>query len=324
MMSRLNKLLQGPKVLSTEEIDEIVRIVNNCFQRNNKPLSIDPDDIDPLLSELTDKPGYLLKMRDTERNPLRLYLDKCAPSYVGSTLPLYHFKSIPRIIEVVNSGKIKLFNMHAQSENDNSELFEFYKRLGTFNFPEILTAKNNTFILSLTEHANSEEMWETFGLKDEGACLEVQFDIGTKHKCYDIRNVFYDSGYDIDFISDAIFDLYSTKKLFMTVPGHHFFSQYYKRDRYRNEREVRLSLYYPENMKLFGTDYDLGREEFLGMFPEGTLPNGKRYVTVPLKNSLFEIRIISLYFGSKAQHEEVEELLRTCTAKGVLCRCRKY
>lgn len=89
--------------------------------------------------------------------------------------------------------------MDAQNENDNAELFEFYKRLVTFNLSELNSVRENTFILCFTEHANSYDMWEQYANKDKGACIEFEFILKKKHKCFDLRKIFYDNGYDIDF-----------------------------------------------------------------------------------------------------------------------------
>ena len=119
----------------------------------------------------------------------------------------YHFKSVKRAIDILETGTVQLTALYYHARNDSTEYSEFLQRTGQLRpliTGEIDELKKKSFVLCLSKGTRREEFWNQYAMQDRGVCLGLRFFIGQTQlqHCVDFRDVTYDTGYRFDFINE--------------------------------------------------------------------------------------------------------------------------
>lgn len=220
----------------------------------------------------------------------------------------YHFKSVERAIDILDTGTVQLTALYYQAENDRAEYSEFLQRTGYFrplNTGDIDEMKRKSFVLCVTKSASREKFWNQYAKQDTGVCLGLRYDMGQQQLqgCVDFRDVTYETGYRFDFINE-IRDQFKHefgKEPF--IEGILKFARFYKRGKYSWEDESRISfdyMTYPELCNVFPIQRDV--------------QNGKitrEYIIVPLKNEYFTLDVDEIICGKQVNSADQARLLST-------------
>jgi len=113
--------------------------------------------------------------------------------------------------------------------------------------------REQIYIYCLTRNP-SDEHWKRYGNNEKNVCIEYNFNPkpNVNDEAFKYGNVYYDKGYDFDFLREINYYIRTEYGLFFNQNGWTRFALFYKRDRYRWEEETRLSL----NSMLYGSVKD--------------------------------------------------------------------
>jgi hypothetical protein len=102
--------------------------------------------------------------------------------------------------------------------------------------------RKRIYIYCLTRNPSSRH-WKEYGNNDENICIKYNFKPKTdNNEAFKYGNVYYDNGYDFDFLREINYYVRTEYGLFFNPSGWTRFALFYKRDKYRWEEETRLSL----------------------------------------------------------------------------------
>jgi hypothetical protein len=300
--------------LSTGEKKEIANIFNSVFTKYSLPLNLDENAIkDMCISRILNI--------DEEDNPLFQHLRNLIVTRKGSTDPFYHFKSFERAKSILIDGNIPASNLSSNSENDFSEYSEFFRRIGAFNpfstdnpiekgfnfdkegKSKIDEWRDDIFILCFTNDFRNPQFWKEYVNNYDGVCLKFQFHFKDHLDSwkYDFRNVFYDTGYDLDFINEISHLLRIKNKLVVSPTGYTKFSLHYKRLKYKWENETRLSFNYTNNKDL-ATVFTVNNDP---KYPV------RKFILLPQSNQFFDWKINEIICGYHITDGQMDELRKS-------------
>lgn len=312
-LKQLLYFLRGKKMmlLQNTDIDKIAIIFNTIFKKYNLPLKLDCNQIKAVCI------ARILNIHEND-NPLFHHLRNLIISRKFSTDPFYHFKSFDRAMEILGDNKIPASNLSSNSENDFSEYSEFFRRIGAFepfttahpieegfNFnkdgkSKIDEWRDDIFILCFTNDFRNPKFWQEYVNNYEGVCLKFNFKF-KKHLDswkFDFRNIFYDTGYDLDFINEISHMLRINHQLVVNPTGFTKFSLHYKRLKYQWENETRLSFNYSQYKELgniFNTNIDAKNIN-------------RKYILLPKSNQFFDWEISEVICGYRITDDQITEL----------------
>lgn len=262
-------------------------------------------------------------------DPIKTLFRLLAKNRYADLGQFHHFKSFPVALDIIKSKSIQVSNLVANQENDFAEFSEFYKRVGLYkgfiplDYAEQLKqgvfnanalcqldiTRENTFILCLTQDNHNERFWAEYGVNDTGIAIGLRFSEfreDQKHQ-YNFRDVFYDSGYSLDFLNQINFDLKKEFGSILYFSELHKFTPFYKRGKYSWENETRLSFMYKHE------NYDTG-VTLDSVFPIQTDQHTlRKYICLPIDNPdmpnpLFKLTIDEVVCGSKVTNVQFQEL----------------
>jgi hypothetical protein len=243
-----------------------------------------------------------------------------------------HYKSCDLALKIIVEKSIQVSNLASNDNNDFSEYSEFYKRIGLLYQllpkdyrltpegemmdPGAVTpadqVRKEIFILCLTQDNHNERFWREYASNDSGVAIGFRFshfDPNLNNAlCYDLRDVYYDEGYSVDFINEINYHIRKEFKKIAFSGGITTFSKFYKRDKYRWENETRLCFDYDKET-VFGKGHTLEQH-----FPiEHDIKTGRTYIDLPLKgnakkNPFFELEITEVVCGKYVSDPEFEAL----------------
>ncbi len=298
--------------MTQKEKIEAAKIINNAFASANFDLTI------PQVTwqDILDRPGYITFQGN---NPFDFIFGHLARGRIYDYGQFTHFKSLDIAISIINSKSIQISNLKSNQENDYSEFTEFLRRMEfyhhllpqnycqqvaskTFN-PGVPSAadidRENIFILCFAQDCHNDKFWLNYSNDDRGVAINFKFRFyHPDHLAkYDFRDVYYDNGYDFDFVT---FINYYFKQKFSRVllPGGFVkFARFYKRAKYNWEHETRLSFHFDPTMP-----FGLGTA-FVNDFPIHTDPvSGRKFLNIPLSgnplgNPYFDLDIVEVVCG---------------------------
>lgn len=242
-------------------------------------------------------------------NKLIPIFSELATSRISDTGQFYHFKpSVDRVRQIIQSKEIELSALYYLGQSDYAEYSEFFKRTGFFGMfykNKVDDRKKKIFILCFTKNARENRFWSDYSDNDNGACIVFRFEFlnGPYRHLFDLRDVYYDAGYEFEFINDLRYKFvrYFGKELFLE--GINKFAQFYKRGKYKWENETRLS---------FDYDFDDAALLKLDYFPiqQGTDKNGnvREYIKLKLNNHFFNLNIEEIICGHKVTEAQKQDI----------------
>jgi hypothetical protein len=145
--------------------------------------------------------------------------------------------------------------------------------------------------------------------QDKGVCMEfeIQENPYKDNWIWDFREVYYGNENNFLFLKEIIRHFKSVHNIDIVFPSHKF-AQFYKRDNYSWEDEVRISIQ-EEDMLGFKGSFD----ELFKIIPieeENGKYGKRRYLNAELSNCLFTISIKNVYLGKSFSFLCNRELIR--------------
>lgn len=219
-----------------------------------------------------------------------------------------------RLTEILTTKKFRIYNLNAQEDNDFAEYTEMYRRLGHDTNERIEEARRDTYILCLAKEMHNERMWCEY-TKNHGVSFRVKIHKkATQPLQWSFKDIYYDSGYDLDFYQEARFRVQRFAQYLM-IPQISGLCHFYKRDKYRWENESRISIkdipggILPHNA-IFANACHNHFEMHKGA-------NDHNYILADLDNVLFEMRIEEVYFERNIDPQKYAALASACLASGI-------
>lgn len=237
--------------------------------------------------------------QDHPNNPLKLHLHSLYLDLKTNSNNKYYRYFMPhQLRSLLKSKTIQMSSMRANAKNDPQEYIEYFKTIGVnANQKVIEDAQNSTYILCFSESHNDKKIWKEY-VNDKGVCIECEITSKSspRNKLWDFRKVYYGAGSEFVALADIISTFKISHNIDIVSPAHKF-AQFYKRNNYSWECESRICIQ-EEVISFVKDEYD----EIFKEFPRKTQkhPWGeRRYIEVPLDNSLFRIQILKVYLGPR-------------------------
>lgn len=311
------------KSFTKKDLERIAEIINSHIPKEQLNCLVPPVTAENVMEAKTgtiDFIGY---------DPIKTLFRLLAKDRYADLGQFHHFKSFSVALDIIKSKSIQVSNLVANQENDFAEFSEFYKRVGLYkgfiplDYPEQLKkgafnanalcqldlTRENTFILCLTQDNHNEKFWHKYGRNDTGIAIGLRFSEfrEDQKRQYNFRDVFYDSGYSLDFLNQINYDLKREFGSMLYFSDLHKFTPFYKRGKYSWENETRLSFMYKHENYNLGVTLD-------SVFPIQTDQHTMRkYICLPIDNPdmpnpLFKLTIDEVVCGSKVTDTQFQEL----------------
>lgn len=261
--------------MSRSANNEVVDVINNILAKYNVSLK---------LKRNAPMSGHqLISFIYKEDNPITQFLLQTIPT-ADLTVTYFRCMKTEHAIQSLYNKSFRMSNIIANNSNDYAEFSEFFKRMGLFGSlipeqfcnmrcksngiychnslpnrkPKIDSMKDNSFILCFSKDI-TDKMWDNYCDGHRGVIFEVEIsknclstEIGG---IVDFRDVFYDSGYDLEFINEIQNELKIRFGRELFIEGITRFSYFYKRVRYKEEHETRIVLQNPTGYAINNSPY---------------------------------------------------------------------
>jgi hypothetical protein len=277
--------------LSPNQVDDFISEMNAIASSYNAAIQFTPDDW----------AGFIQDSRwvynDHAGNPLKNYLRSLTPDRKSNTgNSLFRFMSSGRLSQILSTDKIQISNMLSNFENDAEEYKHYFGLISpSYSTAQIEKYRERTFILCMTKSHTNGRMWKEY-TEDKGVCVEFEIQVNPykDNWIWDFREVHYGNANNFTFLINIINTFKSKHGIDIVFPSHKF-AQFYKREHYSWEGEVRISIQ-EEDMIGFRDSFD----ELFRIIPieEENGKHGKRrYLNPGLSNCLFTLNIKKVYLG---------------------------
>lgn len=224
---------------------------------------------------------------------------------------------------LINNNTIQATSLHSLSSNDHTEYSEFFKRIDVkYIMDKNFDAdKKNKYVFCFTKNWRTERFWREYADDYKGVCVGFRFIVKKNSPQFNetgidgilIRDVYYDSGYDFEFINKLRYEFlkHFNKELFLS--GSSRFALFYKREKFKWEDETRLLINTSVSNKIFKNNL-VGKEEFYGENDQ------KRFFfNLNTDNCLFKLEITEIIIGKNADLD-ITELKNVCFSKNINAR----
>jgi hypothetical protein len=304
-------------MLNTDQKKRAVDLINNGLSLS--PVDVVPITIDDIFTSSDPNDRLIVFTQDIRtdgRNPFLEIFKKISKNRNGEEKDYYHFKNISRALEILDSKLIQINNLSSNEYNDFSEFSEFFNRIDAYN---ILVSKDfdgnisvfgesesdrirrNILIFCLSNDFTNQRFWNEYASNENGLCLKFHFSNFKSQDLYNFRDVFYDKGYDVEFIKHINYYIKLELSHFVATSGLHRFAQFYKRDKYRYECETRLTIdtNNPNRFKGVGLEIkNSGRRNYmeLPIIDNATI------------NPLFDIKLMEIISGNNVTEASKKEI----------------
>ena len=282
---------------SEDDLERMAEIVNNAIESTCFGPVVGKVTKDDFSHYEAGEVIYFSSTVSEALDPLQRIFDICATDRRFDSGQFFHFKSVKRAIEILDTGTVQLTALHYLDKKDRAEYSEFFQRTGHF-YPlvtgKIDDMKKKSFVLCFTKSSRQEEFWNHYAEQEDGVCLGMRYDIGAKElqRCVEFRDVTYDTGYLFDFINEIHYWFRREFEKNPFIEGVLPFARFYKRAKYSWEDESRISFDYYTN-----TD-----PPRCNPFPiQIVTENGKNreYIEVPLRNDYFTLSVDEIICGRR-------------------------
>ena len=243
------------------------------------------------------------------KNLFNNYFSALIPSRQNDRGIFFHTLRLEYAKKALETKEFRFYSLSSVQDKDYAEQIECYRRYATpyADFGLIKKSNENIFILCLSKDIRNEKMWEEYGNMDCGISLGFRYE----HKyhtdnpgMYDFRDVYYDSGYDLDFLNELQNHLYESTGQYINVDSISTFAKFYKRDKFRWENETRICFERnPCNIcgqKLFNFPFEIEHDE-----------NMRSFIRVPFENDFFHMTLSEIICGKNVSAQDYNILKNT-------------
>jgi hypothetical protein len=206
---------------SQERVAKIINNVLNNYDKVKTKICVEPNDF--TIENKYIKWADILKKGDNnfEMESIRRkgkfydYLFSLVKSRKEEQGVYYHFMKYEYAKKLIEEGKFQLSSLTHYEANDPFEYDAFLKRYFIYhdiNKDGMQRLKDNNFVLCLTDSFRNDYMWDNFCKNgDEIVAIGLRFSEFTKNKTlnsyFQLNDVYYDSGYDFEFLNEIQFYL---------------------------------------------------------------------------------------------------------------------
>lgn len=306
--------------------NRVVQIINDGLLRAQFSFQITPITI----ADISIGSGYFSII--TDNNPYEYIFGHLALSRIQNYIQFTHFKSLARALDIVTSKEVQVSNLTSNEYNDYAEYTEFLRRAEYYHslIPKDYCTqiqnktinagsrclsddvRDNTFILCFSQNYTNPRFWTDYAKNDTGVAIVFKFlNFSPDHyDKYDLRDVYYDSGYDFEFINYINYHL--RKEFgFAFIPGSTSkFARFYKRQSYAWETETRLCFNVDRTLP-YGLGVGIGN--MFQIFPDSNPASNRTFIKLPLvgnpnPNPLFSLTIDEIVVGSNVSGADYASL----------------
>ena len=283
-----------------------------------------------------------------KRNVLDLLFESFCESRKYDFGLFYHFKPFEYAYDMLLSDSIKMFNLKSQTENDFTELIEYYNRYNYFfdknkvSEKEVMSVED-VHVFCFTKHYRKREFWNLYANQGTGVCIAFEFkkfDLNSFKKAqfkkyannqipqrafsYEVRDVFYDSGYELDIVNEIRHKIFKEfgRDVLVSPSIATWFPYHYKRKKYQWEEEIRLSLKVNDFYFKIWTDLNLKEIDEIKIFETCKLSPDKVFLKIPFKNKIFHLAPKLVILGQNITLDNEVKITALCKSKKI--RCWKY
>ncbi len=281
------------RMTPSQKAQHIIQMNNICIT-NSFPIQFsDADWMDYTLGIST------WPYNDHPNNPLKSYLRNLIPDLSSNNNQSFYRYFKPKQLNLLlKTKKIQMSSMRSNAKNDSLEYIGYFKTLGSNVNPSVIDdAQNSTYILCFSDSHDDKKIWKEY-VNNTGVCIEcvITPKEPSKRRFWEFRSVYYGVGTEFSTLTDIITQFKNMHNIDIVFPTHKF-AQFYKRDSYSWERESRICIQ-EESLSIVKDEYEeifkeLVRKSEMHQWGE------RRYIDVPLRNSMFDIEIKKVYLGPK-------------------------
>jgi hypothetical protein len=228
---------------------------------------------------------------------------------------LFHYLPDIKFLEnILTKNEIRLYSLNKYLINGDRNEYRCFLETFGIDFQKFETQiekiKQDIFIWCLTTQENSERHWNEYANNKSGVAISVEFSKFTRNdNSFNLIPV----NYGLDFLSEIHRSLRQEFDVHLEILKYSKFAKYFKQNIYKWESEVRLcldaeSLDIHYKIQDFFKNPTEGRQEIQSMFTIYNDENENRYIQVPLKNKIFEIKIKQI-FCSKNHENQVRKII---------------
>jgi hypothetical protein len=302
--------------------NEIIDLIKEVFEKYKINIPVDYGDI-YLPAEMPEhirwKPKNENEINDpTLNNKIRIYFESNIKLRNYDFSRLFHYLKYEYAIKILENNKIQLSSLSYLWKNDPLEYSEFFRRIGMDNISGIEKIKDNIFVFCLSDNIRNEEAWKLYGNNESGIAIGFKFKWFSNKEEHEIlyllKDVYYYRNCDFDFYIELQNKLFKKFKRKFLLEGLSTFSKFYKREKYSWEREIRLCFDYDLNEFMCNNASKKGivwpNECNLKNYfnKEFDIESNRHFISVPLKNDLFELEINEIICGKKVSDEQMTHL----------------
>lgn len=269
-------------------------------------VDIHPDNTQPMIHLAVDK------------DHINELFESLSKDHRDESFAFYTFKKIDVAESIINSKKIQLTSLSSLSAIDCFEYIELMKRIDVYSDERkdiFYGYQNELFVLCFTSTPRNKKYWEerdTDKLNEIPVCLSFRFTFKEKIELVQFCDIYYDDGYDFDFINEINFYLFRSFSKRLNLGGIHFFSKFYKRNKFAWEEETRLCI--NNEMEKVDPQFKDGSLYQIKNDPLST----RAYAEMNFSNSVFTCEVDEIIIQLKHKHSnEIKTLLSSAKKKKI-------
>lgn len=171
---------------------------------------------------------------------------KQTPFYYAGELKFVHWTSLANLSSIINNSEVRLYNLINSEDEDE---FSYAGKLLSLSEQQISAIKERYFTASFCsyENLNSEYLWEKYGKSYAGVALVFSLvDNREQWDSFFLSDVYYELDSKFADFQNEIEQLkqkYNNGPTFMNDIWR--FAGFFKKQHYKDEKEVRLSCIFP-------------------------------------------------------------------------------
>jgi len=245
-------------------------------------------------------------------NPIQNYFEKIIKPYHDQYL--FHYTTAINAISILKNKQIKVSNLYHIFDKDPLEFFEFLYFTGLSNYNYNIETLKNIFVLCASNSQDQKELWDKFADKGEGVVFGFRNNYNNVDypSWFQIREVVYNSS-RFDFIKEIQSKLWLKYSLQLKIPNSYFISRFFKSNKFRKEKEIRLCF-----------DLNNAKENYIEDEPEQCDPlvswfikncsSGDKFI-LDFQNQIFSYKPEIVILGKNISKENQEKIIKYCGNK---------
>ncbi len=305
----------------------VAKIINTALKRSKHKIKVNWNDFryDENNKYIRWQPkilksdGFFITEYGGDNDKFQKYLFSLIKNRKKDNGIFYHFIKFKHVLTLLKKKELQLSSLNYYCKSDPFEYYEFIKRysnIENLNFDYLKQRKDKYFMFCLTDSYRNQYLWDNYGGKENGVSLGIRFNNFMENEQlnnnFHFKDVYYDDGYDFEFINEIQFYLKNEMNKQLLLSGIDDFSIFYKRCRFSQEKEIRLCFDYylyetrrewfkknghvlPEELKL-DEKYKIFKYKY------------RDYIKIPLKNEFYEIQISDIICGKNISEDQFKVL----------------